>query len=379
MFDHLDDPTPFHADERFRTRVRARSQRLRRRRRLAQTGVGSVTAVLLAGVGVVAWDANRLDHVRKVEVGAVLDPVPGGGPVTILVVGTDAPVPGSPRPVRADQIALVRLAPDGKASVMQLPRDLAFPDEGAGVPARLSHEFQVGGAQRLIAVVEQRLGVPIQHYVQLDFTGFAALVDAVGGLSVRVQPALRDESTGLALDAGACVRLDGSQALALSRSRHVERYVGGRWQWDPSSDIGRMARQAVLGREVLQALHSAAGDPVALQRLVDAFVTHATVDSGLHLGSLLDLARRTGGLAPDSVREAWLPLEMRTGPIAGGEPAEQAAYLVPGPEAAAAVAAFGQGRNWGQPGVLAPKTPGAPATSSLPGAPVGPMLGLAPC
>ena len=80
-------------------------------------------------------------------------------------------------------------------------------------------------------------------YAAVDFSGFANVVQALGGLRIYLDAPARDEMSGLDLPQAGCVELDGSQALAYVRSRYLESFETGRWTSDPTSDLGRIQRQ----------------------------------------------------------------------------------------------------------------------------------------
>jgi LCP family protein required for cell wall assembly len=68
-------------------------------------------------------------------------------------------------------------------SVLSFPRDLWVPIYGSSHKDKLNAAF-TSGAAVLIQTIEQDFGVPIPHYVQVNFAGFKSLVDAIGGVDV---------------------------------------------------------------------------------------------------------------------------------------------------------------------------------------------------
>lgn len=310
MFDHLDDPDGFRPTDDFRAAVHRRGRHLRRRHRL---GVMSTTVVgcLVLTVGGLAVAADRrLDEVDRVEIG----PADSGEehtfdePFNVLVVGTDGRpgVDGS----RSDTIMVVRIDPGtSQAAVLPLPRDLLVPIAGTGEEGRINGAL-AGGPTRLVATVEA-LGVPVDRYVGVDFDGMRAIVEAVGGIDVHVPAPIRDRASGLQIDGAGCVELDGDTALALARSRRLEQYVGGRWQMDPRSDLGRIERQVLMGRLMLATFREVGGRPAELERLTRVFAAHATIDAGLSNRELIELARMVHKIEPQSVYEMALPVTER--------------------------------------------------------------------
>jgi LCP family protein required for cell wall assembly len=307
MFDHLDDPDGFRPTPEFRAAVRRRGARLRRRNRIAVAGTTMVGCFLLTVAGISVAVDRRLDRVDRVEVDST-DAVGAGEPFNVLVAGTDGQ-PGV-EGIRSDTILVVRIFPGtAQAAVLALPRDLYVPIAGTGREDRINQAI-AAGPDVLVATVEA-LGVPVDHYVSVDFDGMQAMVDAVGGVEVDFPVPMRDAATGLAVDRAGCTRLDGRGALALARGRRVEQYVDGAWRDDASGDLGRIGRQMLLGRILLATFNEVGGDPVELERLTRVFADHATVDDSLSNRDLLELARVVRGIEPGLVHDVGLAVEDR--------------------------------------------------------------------
>ena len=94
----------------------------------------------------------------------------------------------------------------------------------------------------LVRTMQTEFGIPIHHYLEIDFQGFKGLVDSIGGVQSCTQVPSRDKHTGFFMSGG-CHNLDGVRALAFARSRFFETKVKNKWQIDGSSDIGRGKRQ----------------------------------------------------------------------------------------------------------------------------------------
>ncbi len=273
MFEHLDDSEPFTPDHELLRTVVERGRRQRRWRRL---GGSALSVVALAGVlGAGLLYVERRDAAIDRDEIATTPSVDGA--TNVLLVGSDEDngLSGG----RADTMAVVRVDADGAVRVLSIPRDLWNPDAG-----RRLNESLAGGPDQLIADVTSLTRIPIDHYVQMSFEGFSDLVDAAGGIELRIDTALRDRSSGLDVMSDPCARLDGEQALALLRSRHLELAAGatgGRWVVDGSGDLGRMARSRVV---IDAALASLASTSIAeLDRLSRVVADHAIVDDEMTL------------------------------------------------------------------------------------------------
>jgi LCP family protein required for cell wall assembly len=175
------------------------------------------------------------------------------------------------------------------------------PIAGTSQKDKLNSAFNSGPTQ-LIQTIQQDFGVPIHHYIQVDFQGFKALVDAIGGVDIYFDVPSRDTHTGIFVQAPGCVHFDGEQALAFARSRYWQTFTNGRWRDDPASDLGRITRQQQFMREALsKALTQASSSPSTAAALVDAVVNNLTVDDQLK-SDIFGLANRlrtlgAGGLA----------------------------------------------------------------------------------
>ena len=215
---------------------------------------------------------------------------------------------------RSDTIMVLHIDPrQTKAAILSIPRDLYVPIAGTGESDRINAAFSAGGAQGLVETVEAALDIPINHYVEIDFLGFKEIVDAVGGVDIYVPAPVRDEFSELDLPQAGCVRLDGRQGLAFVRSRNLETFESGRWQVDPSADLGRIQRQQDFMRRMMRkAVSSGLTNPVKLNRLVNIGVRQVTLDSEMSTSDIGRLARRFRSLDPETVDMITLPTQPAT-------------------------------------------------------------------
>lgn len=284
------------------------------------TVVGLAAAVAVAGaLGVVSAAGSLTDGVRQVEaVAAVLDR-PGGPVVNYLLVGSDSREGADPDQPdfgaiggagdvsgqRSDTIMVLRYdVASGGVALLSLPRDLWV--EIPGFRADRINSAYARGPDVLVRTVQSALGVPVHHYLEVDFFGFKDLVDAIGGVEVCVDTPVRDRNSGLDLPTPGCHVLDGVQALAYTRSRFYERFVDGRWVTDPTSDLGRTERQ----RSFVQATAAAAFDVVAANPfragpIAAAATTALAAEPGFDLA---ELAARLRPVAGGGIESYALPV-----------------------------------------------------------------------
>jgi LCP family protein required for cell wall assembly len=196
---------------------------------------------------------------------------------------SDAAVVGSTDAVggrRSDTIMVLRQERNGGAGLVSLPRDLWVEIAGTGRSQRINSAYNEG-PERLAATVSQSLGIPIHHYVEVDFVGFKDIIDRLGGVEVCVQYAARDRSSGLVLDPG-CQVLDGTMALAFARSRHYEQWDGTNWVEDPRADLGRIERQQLFIRAAVDgSLRKLQSSPFGSGEVIAAVVDSVRIDDRL--------------------------------------------------------------------------------------------------
>ena len=186
------------------------------------------------------------------------------GRTNILVLGLDRR-PGEGDAVRADAIMVVTGDPQAPAlGLLSIPRDLYIDIPGQGKnrinTAHVFGELEAPGRGpvRTAAAISQNFGFPIDGWIRLDFRGFEAMIDAVGGVEVDVPKRIvdtayptEDYGTMTIEIAAGRQQMDGARALQYARTRHV------------SSDFDRAARQ----QQLFQALVARLAEPVTWPRL----------------------------------------------------------------------------------------------------------------
>lgn len=176
------------------------------------------------------------------------------GRINILLLGQG----GSKHdgPYLTDTIILVSIRPEPlQVALLSIPRDLVAPMPGLGIrkinSANAFGEQRNPGQGAIFAsqVVSDLLQVPIHYYVRLDFSGFAKIVDQLGGLPINIERGFTDKEyptddngfTTITFENG-WQTMSGEQTLQYVRSRH-----GGNGE---GSDFARAKRQ----QQVLVAL-----------------------------------------------------------------------------------------------------------------------------
>ncbi|MGW7579622.1 LCP family protein [Kitasatospora sp. NPDC054768] len=297
-----------------------------RRRRVLRTAACAFVALVVLGAGAALFAWFRLNgNIKSVDIDARLGdarpPAATDGSFNILVLGSDSrggdngSIAGGDTgdTARSDTAMVVHINQDhSRAQVVSIPRDtlVTRPDctdpSGRTVPgakrAMYNSAFESGGAVCAVRTTEQLTGLRMDHYLQIDFAGFARVVDAMGGATVTTAVAIHDQDSGLDLPPGEH-HLDGRQALAFVRTRHG---VGD------GSDLGRIELQKQMVKSLLQQVggNGMLTNPVKLWSIGDTVTRSITTDSALgSVNSLVGLAQELKGIGPDQLSMVTLPVE----------------------------------------------------------------------
>lgn len=278
-----------------------RARPVRRGRRLLKVlGISlSVLIVVTAGAG--WWFYEHLNgNIHSVSLdgkgGTEKADAFGRTPINILVMGSDGRTSatdcklgggcsktGVQTGSNADVEMVLHISADrSNATVMSIPRDTmtqvpACKDSESGQSTngyygQINSALQYGPACQ-VATVHQLTGIPIDHFVKLDFSGVVKMSDAVGGVSVCVSDDVYDTYSHLKLSKGTHT-LKGVAALEFVRSRHG---------FGDGSDLGRTVSQHIFLSAMIRKFKSAGTltDPTAVYHLADAATRALTVDDGL--------------------------------------------------------------------------------------------------
>lgn len=257
--------------------------------------------MVLVLVGFGAYGCSKFNGIERVELAAVLD-APSDAGTNYLIVGSDsregtadeAEVSGE----RSDTILVMRVTGDG-TTLMSIPRDLYVTIADTGEESRINAAYN-GGPSRLVRTVQSELGLPVHHYLEVDFVSFAGLVDAVGGVTIEFEYPASDQQSGLSVPVAGPAELDGEQALAYVRSRQYTETIDGEQVTDPTADLGRVERQQEFLRAVMGEV-SASRNPLELARMAGSVSGGLRVDDALSFLDAVSLARRLSGADPTSL------------------------------------------------------------------------------
>lgn len=276
----------------------AQPGRQRKRRWGRRIFVSFVVAVLVALTAIIGGGMWLDSSLRRVSVFSEYAERPAeGAGTTWLLVGSDSREGLTPEQQaelttgddmgngRTDTIMVVHipsLTSGGSTTMVSIPRDSYVDIPGYGKD-KINAAFAQGGASLLAQTVEEATGLHLDHYAELGFGGFAAVVDALGGVQICPSDPIDDAMAGIDLPAG-CQTVDGRNALGYVRTRAT-----------PRADLDRMVHQ----RQFMSALLSRADSPAVWLNpwrwysVPQAAAAALTVDDGAHAW---DLARLGWGL-----------------------------------------------------------------------------------
>ena len=201
---------------------------------------------------------------------------------------------------RSDTVILIHLsAKQDKALLLSFPRDAYVDIPGAG-PRKLNTAFSSGGPALTIKTIENLTQVRVDHYLEVNFTGFFQMVEALDGVDVCLPKAQKEPLSGIDLPAGRS-RVKGPQALAFVRQRHGL----------PRGDIDRIERQqqflgAMLRRATSKGILLR---PDKLFGFLKVVTDSIQVDEGLTFNDMQDLAFRLKDLDPQKVQFMTVPVD----------------------------------------------------------------------
>ena len=215
--------------------------------------------------------------------------------ITILAIGSDARPGQNPLTSRADSIHVIFLQPrTGKAVIVGIPRDswVSIPGQGSN---KINSAMSSGGPARLVGTIERNFGARIDYWAVTSFPGITRMVDAVGGLRVRIPFAMHDPFSGANFSRG-LRRLRGKQVLAFARDRHSV----------ASGDFGRQENGGrVFESALLQFRAEYRRDPSRLLTWIAAGVRN--MDTKLSVDELVGLAFTALHVRMKHVRNVVLP------------------------------------------------------------------------
>jgi len=223
--------------------------------------------------------------------------------------GSEAINPGS----RSDTLMLMHISPGHhEVTVISIPRETMVPiyscpasDGTAGQQAQpgqvelINAALDFGGPVCTWKTFEAVTGIHLDHFIELDFTGFEQIIDDLGGVTICLPFAVDVPQSGLDLSAGRH-HVFGHEALAFWRTREG---LG------EGSDLQRITRDQYLmvalvqGMEHSGLLHS----PSKILKVVRDATNAMTTDTELDQNAMLQIAESLGGITSSDVQFITAP------------------------------------------------------------------------
>ncbi|THA81054.1 LCP family protein [Streptomyces sp. A0592] len=303
---------------------RRRRKPATRRRALVIAAWSAAAVVLLGGAGL-GWFYFKLNgNLKTVDIDQALGtdrPANvDNGSMDILVLGSDSRGGANGEygrddggSARSDTAMVVHLYEGRqKASVVSIPRDTMTgrPECAAGGKGKtdpggrrkqFNEAYTVGGAACAVKTVEKMSGIRMDHYIEVDFTGFKKIIDTLGGVEVTTTKPIKDDFSHLNLPAGPN-KLNGEQALGLVRTRHG---VGD------GGDLGRIQLQQAFIKALIKQVKGVGvfDNPKKLLDLADAGTKALTTDKALgDVKSLAGFAQSLQGIDAGDMQMITLPV-----------------------------------------------------------------------
>jgi LCP family protein required for cell wall assembly len=303
----------------------------KRRRRLRRTLVvfGLIVVLIVGSVAGYAWYLSHLVHhiaVKGLTVGATHGA--DSGTENILLVGStdrcalkkqyigygicSQGVNG----INSDVVMILHLNPATHAvSILSIPRDLFVPNARTTGANKIDAALYQGPTQ-LVAAVQDDFGIPIQHYVELNFDSFASVVDALGGINMYFPEPVYDPESDLDITTVGCHHLNGFHALQVVRARHMVHKGPGvtsnnpaNWTAEGQSDLARIRRDHEFLRVLATAVaKKGLSNPLTDRDIITGVAPDLTVDDGLSATHMLGLVTTYHSVNVNSAPQLTVPV-----------------------------------------------------------------------
>ncbi|MYW04113.1 hypothetical protein GT354_38695 [Streptomyces sp. SID3343] len=220
----------------------------------------------------------------------------------------------------ADVTILMHVSADRtNATLVSIPRDTMVPIpkcvvDGRTYPAStgvksFNTSLANGGPPCTVSTVDKMLGVQVDHYIMIDFTGVKKMTDAVDGVDMCIAEPINDPvlpnqggGTDLRLDAGD-QKLSGETALKFLRARHA---------FGDGSDLARIKAQKAFLMALTRKLKNSASltNVDGMFKLAGIAVESLTVDEGLGaVDKLISLGNQLKKVPEKRMAFTTLPVE----------------------------------------------------------------------
>jgi len=291
----------------------------------------SLMIVTVAGAGGYTWYLNH--KVTRIAVkGLTAAPTKGldTGTENILLVGSTSRCALSVQAtvyglcsqgvdgVNSDVVMILHLDPTvPSVSILSIPRDLFIPNARTQGAYKIDAALYQGPTQ-LVAAIEEDFGIPIQHYVELNFDSFGNVVNALGGIDMYFPEPVYDAYSDLDVRTTGCHYLNGFQALQVVRARHLQYQPPGDTDPDPAdwpqegqSDLARIQRDHEFLRVMATAVSKRGlGNPITDEQMLSAIVGQLVVDNGFSLSDMVNVVTTYHGVSIYGSPQLTIPVQV---------------------------------------------------------------------
>jgi polyisoprenyl-teichoic acid--peptidoglycan teichoic acid transferase len=219
----------------------------------------------------------------------------GTKPIVILAIGSGARAGEDMVHSLSDSIHLLFLNPTThKMAIVGVPRDSYVPIAGHG-SNKINASMVYGGPDLLVQTLESNFGVHIDYWALTRFESFTAMIDAIGGLTVKVPFDMFDTYSGASFKKGT-KHMTGANVLSFARDRHSV----------ASGDFGRSEDG---GRVFLAALTQFEKEFKADQSRLFTWLAAGlqNIQSSLKISEILDLAFTISHVKVKDTQNAVIP------------------------------------------------------------------------
>lgn len=250
-------------------------------------GIVVLLVALLGGFGAYLYTSQLDSQVSRTD---PFSQITGGRPakvvegaMNILLLGSDSRNPDNDQTnadhSRSDTIILMHVQADHKhAYLISIPRDLYVPIPGHDHD-KINSAFSYGGLPLVIETIEGFTSVHIDHVALIDFAGFQAVTDALGGVDLYIEQSITSIHPPYRKFTKGMNHLNGAEALD---------YIRQRYQFS-DGDISRERHQQQFLKAILDKAASSGTltNPGKLNAFLQSITKAMTVDKDF---SITDMA-----------------------------------------------------------------------------------------
>ena len=256
-----------------------------------------VIALVCGGIAVATWYSRVAGNLQGDGKITNLAEATAGEPYYVLLMGGDSRA-DSKEDNRTDSLMVARVdEKNKKVSLLSIPRDLRVYIDGHGY-CKINSAIEYGGYNETVGVVNKVLGIQVNYYAFIYFSGFKDLVDKLGGVTVDVPAGTYYHGTWV--PAGEDVEINGKEALVLARCRHgYPPDTGAYAMGDYQRTLNQRNLIKAIAKKVL------AKDKTELPGLVTS--VSKCIETNLGVDKIIDLATKMKGMDVNSIHADSLP------------------------------------------------------------------------